>query len=187
MAAVPPLSNLPTITHVTSHGGSITSGDGNLGGAGAVSVATDLGPQPGEVALGPGDVMHGLLDATHRFWDAANKWVADNPIGAGLAAYIGNKIRAAWQQNGEQIMQAVQKYGTQALTALTGLANGTLRLVGGVLEGVGGELVPPVMIDPQTLGGMNNIVAGLGGPGSPAAEAFAAGVSGVVGGFSGVG
>lgn len=189
MAAVPPLSGLKTITHVTSHPTqqTVTPGDGNLGDAGAIASATGLGPQPWESAIDPGDMLKNVAKEIAAFHDAVNKFVANNPVDASIAAYLATKAWAAWSKYGSQVMESVQKYGSSALQALTGLASGTMRVVGGVLEGVGGDIVPPVIIDPQTLGGMNNIVAFLGGPGSPAAEAFAAGASAVAGGFSGTG
>lgn len=187
MAAIPPLSSLKTITHVTSHGSSVTPGDGNLGGAGAVTVATDVGPQPGEVALGPGDLIHSAFDAFHRFLAGANNWASTHPINYDAIKYGLTVATAAFYKYKDQISQAIEKYGPQVGQALTALATGAARIVGGVLEGVGGDLVPPITIDSSTLGGLNNMVSALGGPGSPAAQMFAAGVSAATSTFNGVG
>lgn len=187
MAAIPPLSSLKTITHVTSHGSSVTPGDANLGGAGAVTVATDLGPQPGEVALGPGDLLNNLTKEIVAFHDSVNKWASKNSADFYTITAAAGAAVKAWQKYGSQITEAIQKYGSQVAAVLGGLANGTLKVVGGVLEGVGSDMVPPIIIDPQTLGGMNNTIAALGGSGSLTAQAFAAGVAGVASSFNGVG
>lgn len=116
MAAVPPLLHLPTITHVTSHGSSVTPGDGNLGDAGAVASATNIGPQPGE--LGPLELSNaakaimGAFGAIKSFF---SKYGSDlKNIGEGA---LGSMIASGVAKFGKNAISAINAYANAAASA----------------------------------------------------------------------